>query len=169
MKASEKDDVMHRFKSNEVHILVATTVIEVGINVPNATIMVIVDTERFGLSQLHQLRGRVGRGADQSYCFMMSQRISKEAKMRIETMVSTGDGFEIAEKDLEMRGPGEMFGLRQHGLPELRLANLIKHQAILTTVQKHIKLLTEEYNMGHKEIVTYFDRMREALNEHIVL
>jgi len=169
MKSDEKDAVMHRFKNNAIHILVATTVIEVGINVPNATIMVIVDTERFGLSQLHQLRGRVGRGAEQSYCFMMSQRISKEAKMRIETMINTGDGFEIAEKDLEMRGPGEMFGLKQHGLPELRLANLVKHQAILTTVQKHIKLLTEEYNMGHKEIVPYFDEMREALNEHIVL
>ncbi|MBS7527453.1 ATP-dependent DNA helicase RecG [Fusibacter paucivorans] len=169
MKADEKDDVMHRFKDGELDILVSTTVIEVGVNVPNATVMVIVDAERFGLSQLHQLRGRVGRGAEQAYCFMMSSKMSKDAKKRIETMINTNDGFQIAEMDLAMRGPGEMFGLRQHGLPELRVADLVKHQKTLEVVQEHIRTLMSEYVMGNKEVVKYFDALGEMLNEEAVL
>jgi ATP-dependent DNA helicase RecG len=169
MKADEKDDVMHRFKSGELKILVSTTVIEVGVNVPNATVMVIVDAERFGLSQLHQLRGRVGRGADQAYCFMMSSKMSQDAKKRIETMINTNDGFQIAEMDLAMRGPGEMFGLKQHGLPELRVADLVKHQKTLEVVQKHIQTLLSEYVMGNEEVVKYFDALGQTLNEEAVL
>jgi ATP-dependent DNA helicase RecG len=169
MKADEKDAVMHHFKAGAVEILVATTVIEVGVNVPNATVMVIVDAERFGLSQLHQLRGRVGRGSDQAYCFMLSSKMSQDAKKRIETMINTGDGFEIAEMDLEMRGPGEMFGLKQHGLPELKVANLVKHRKTLEVVQGHIKTLMNEYVMGNEEVIRYFDKMRESLNQEAVL
>lgn len=169
MKPEEKDAVMHAFKGGQLDVLVSTTVIEVGVNVPNATIMVIVDAERFGMSQLHQLRGRVGRGHAQSYCFMLSSKLSQDAKKRIETLINTNDGFKIAEIDLEMRGPGEIFGLRQHGLPELKLANLIKHQKILERVQDHIKLLTQEYNMGNVEVVDFFDRLRKALSDQVVL
>ena len=169
MKPDDKDSVMLDFKHGQTNILVSTTVIEVGVNVPNASIMVIVDAERFGMSQLHQLRGRVGRGDAQSFCFMLSSKLSQEAKKRIETLINTNDGFEIAEKDLELRGPGEIFGLRQHGLPDLKIANLIKHRNILDTVQMHIKLLMNEYNMGNVEVVRYFDQLRATLGEEIVL
>ncbi len=132
MKAADKEAEMQRFKNRETQIMVATSVIEVGVNVPNASVMVIESAERFGLSQLHQLRGRVGRGADQSYCILMSgHKLSKEARMRLDAMVSTTDGFEIAELDLKLRGPGEIDGLRQSGLSGLKLADLTKDQEIL--------------------------------------
>ena len=125
MKADAKQFEMNRFVKGETNIMVATTVIEVGVNVPNASVMIIENTERFGLSQLHQLRGRVGRGADKSYCILMSSyKISKEAKKRIETMVRTQDGFEIAEVDLEIRGPGDIMGTQQSGDLNLKLADL---------------------------------------------
>ena len=133
LKTAEKDREMQRFVSGEVSILVATTVIEVGVNVPNASIMVIESTERFGLSQLHQLRGRVGRGADQSYCILMSSyKVSNESRQRIDTMTSTNDGFEIAEADLKLRGPGDIEGTQQSGLTcNLKVANLGKDGLIL--------------------------------------
>lgn len=132
LKAALKDAEMQRFLNKETQIMVATTVIEVGVNVPNATIMVIENSERFGLSQLHQLRGRVGRGANQSYCILMSDyKLSEEAKTRIQTMVRTNDGFEIAEVDLHLRGPGDTEGTRQSGLLDLKLADLSKDQKIL--------------------------------------
>jgi len=125
MKADAKQFEMDRFVKGETNIMVATTVIEVGVNVPNASVMIIENAERFGLSQLHQLRGRVGRGADKSYCILMSSyKISKEAKKRIETMVRTQDGFEIAEVDLEIRGPGDIMGTQQSGDLNLKLADL---------------------------------------------
>ncbi|WP_240842632.1 ATP-dependent DNA helicase RecG [Acidaminobacter sp. JC074] len=136
MKASEKDTVMKQFEKNEIQILFATTVIEVGINVPNATIMVIEHAERFGLAQLHQLRGRVGRGGDQSYCFLVSEGKSDVTQKRLGIMCDTNDGFVIADKDLEIRGPGEVFGLKQHGLPEFKLADLIKNKSILEVAQQ---------------------------------
>jgi ATP-dependent DNA helicase RecG len=139
MKAKEKDAVMKAFEKNEVSILFATTVIEVGINVPNATIMVIEHAERFGLAQLHQLRGRVGRGSSQSYCFFVSDHFSEINKRRLKIMCSTNDGFEIADQDLEIRGPGEVFGLKQHGLPEFKIGDLIKHKDILETAQAAAK------------------------------
>jgi len=132
MKAADKESEMQRFKEKKTQIMVATSVIEVGVDVPNASVMVIESAERFGLSQLHQLRGRVGRGADQSYCILMSGfKLSKEAKMRLEAMVRTTDGFEIAELDLKLRGPGEIDGLRQSGLSGLKLADITKDQEIL--------------------------------------
>lgn len=133
MKPSVKEEEMQRFKRGETQILVATTVIEVGVDVPNASVMVIESTERFGLSQLHQLRGRVGRGADQSYCILMSSvKLSHESRQRIETMVATNDGFEIAEADMRLRGPGDLEGTQQSGLAfDLRISNLAKDGQIL--------------------------------------
>lgn len=132
MKAADKEFEMQRFLRGETHIMVATTVIEVGVNVPNASVMVIESAERFGLSQLHQLRGRVGRGAEQSYCILMTGgKLSKDSKLRMETMVRTNDGFEIAEVDLKLRGPGDLEGTRQSGLLGLRLADISKDAGIL--------------------------------------
>jgi len=133
MKPKDKDFEMQRFVKGETQIMVATTVIEVGVNVPNASVMVIENSERFGLSQLHQLRGRVGRGADKSYCILMSShKLSKEAKKRIETMVRTQDGFEIAEVDLEIRGPGDIMGTQQSGDLDLKIADLAKDGALVS-------------------------------------
>ena len=132
MKSEDKDFEMSRFAKGETQIMVATTVIEVGVNIPNASIMVIESAERFGLSQLHQLRGRVGRGAEQSYCILMSgNKISTEGQERLNTMVRTTDGFEIAEVDLKLRGPGDLMGTQQSGMLELKIADIIKDNAIL--------------------------------------
>ncbi|ABR48921.1 ATP-dependent DNA helicase RecG [Alkaliphilus metalliredigens QYMF] len=143
MPSKEKETVMNAFKRKEIDILVSTTVIEVGVNVPNATVMIIENAERFGLAQLHQLRGRVGRGDSQSYCILIHNSKSDIAKERMKIMEKTTDGFLISEKDLELRGPGEFFGIRQHGLPELKIANLFKHIKILKIVQQQIKELIE--------------------------
>jgi ATP-dependent DNA helicase RecG len=132
MKASEKDAVMRRFKAGDAQLLVSTTVIEVGIDVPNATIMVVENAERFGLAQLHQLRGRVGRGADQSLCILITPfHRGEETVRRLQAMTSTTDGFKVAEADLEIRGPGELLGTRQSGLPDFRVANLIRDRGVL--------------------------------------
>ncbi len=132
MPAAEKDAIMCRFKENKIQILVSTTVIEVGVDVANASVMVIEHAERFGLAQMHQLRGRVGRGSDKAYCYLIGhQPISRIARERLHTMNSTNDGFVIAEKDLELRGPGEMFGLEQSGMPQFKHANLLQDQEIL--------------------------------------
>lgn len=139
MKASEKDQVMEAFKNHELDILVSTTVIEVGVNVPNASLMIIENAERFGLAQLHQLRGRVGRGSEKSYCTLIYESKTEICRHRMAIMEETNDGFKISEKDLELRGPGDFFGTRQHGLPELRVANLFKHMKILRLVQKEAR------------------------------
>jgi ATP-dependent DNA helicase RecG len=131
LKPDEKEAVMQRFLRNEVQILVSTTVIEVGVDVPNATVMVIEHAERFGLAQLHQLRGRVGRGAQQSYCILVTGKLNETGKERIRTMVESSDGFYIAEIDLKLRGPGEFFGTRQSGMPALRIANIVRDREIL--------------------------------------
>ena len=137
MKAENKDFEMARFVKGETQIMVATTVIEVGVNVPNASIMIIESAERFGLSQLHQLRGRVGRGAEQSYCILMSgNKLSEDAQQRLKTMVRTSDGFEIAEEDLKLRGPGDLMGTQQSGIIELKLADLVKDNTILQYARK---------------------------------
>ncbi|WP_432400673.1 ATP-dependent DNA helicase RecG [Wukongibacter sp. M2B1] len=147
MKADEKDSIMKRFEAKKVDMLISTSVIEVGINVPNATIMVIVNAERFGLAQLHQLRGRVGRGQFQSYCFLISEGKSNVTKERMKTMEDTNSGFVIAEKDLELRGPGDFFGTKQHGLPELKIADIFKHKEILKKAQKDAFKVLEDYRL----------------------
>lgn len=136
MKAAEKQEIMDNFAAGNTDILVSTTVIEVGINVPNATVMLIENSERFGLAQLHQLRGRVGRGSEKSYCILVSDAKTKIAVERMQTMTKTTDGFVISEMDLKLRGPGEFFGTRQHGLPELKIANLYRDMAILKEAQQ---------------------------------
>jgi ATP-dependent DNA helicase RecG len=142
LNADEKEITMAKFQRGEIDVLVATTVIEVGVDVPNANIMVIEHAERFGLSQLHQLRGRIGRGAAKSYCVLMTgARVSAEAEQRLEAMVRTTDGFEIAELDLQLRGPGEFFGTRQAGMPDLRVANLVRDRDVLQTAKREASLV----------------------------
>ncbi|MFD2966655.1 ATP-dependent DNA helicase RecG [Sphingobacterium bambusae] len=139
MPVKDKDFEMQRFVKGETQIMVATTVIEVGVNVPNASVMIIENSERFGLSQLHQLRGRVGRGAEQSFCILMSgNKLSKEGRTRLETMVRTSDGFEIAEVDLQLRGPGDISGTQQSGILEMKIANLTSDQAILSEARNAV-------------------------------
>lgn len=143
MKPTEREDTMREFKSGNIHILVSTTVIEVGVDVPNATLMIIIHAERFGLAQLHQLRGRVGRGGNQSYCILLSYGGSEDAKKRLEVMVRTTDGFRIAEEDLNIRGPGEFFGTKQSGIPDLKVANLLRDAKILEIARKEAFTLIE--------------------------
>lgn len=151
MKPEDKDYEMNQFASGKTNIMVATTVIEVGVNVPNASVMVIESAERFGLSQLHQLRGRVGRGADQSYCILMSgNKLSKEARERLSTMVATNDGFLISEADLKLRGPGDIMGTQQSGILDLKIADLVKDGAILAKAREDaIQLLDEDPNLAN--------------------
>ena len=139
MKPKDKDAVMKRFYNGEIDLLISTVVIEVGVDVPNATVMVIENAERFGLSQLHQLRGRIGRGSEESTCILLSDAQNEEATDRFKTMCETTDGFVIAKKDLEMRGPGDFFGSRQHGLPDMRVANLMTDTRILYEAQNSAK------------------------------
>ena len=137
MKPAEKEATMAAFKAGEHKVLVATTVIEVGVDVPNATVMVIEHADRFGLTPLHQLRGRVGRGAKQSYCILIADEpVGEDTRKRLQTLVDTTDGFRISEVDLEMRGPGEFFGTRQHGLPELKVANILTDSKLLVAARE---------------------------------
>jgi ATP-dependent DNA helicase RecG len=137
LEADLKDQVMRMFQKGELDILVSTTVIEVGVDVANATVMVIEHAERFGLAQLHQLRGRIGRGAAKSYCILMTGgKVSEEGERRLDAMVRTNDGFQIAELDLELRGPGEFFGTRQAGMPSFRVANLIRDRSLLEAAKR---------------------------------
>lgn len=153
MKPADKDYEMERFVKGETQIMVATTVIEVGVNVPNASVMIIESAERFGLSQLHQLRGRVGRGAEQSYCILMTgHKLSEDAKTRLQTMVATSDGFEIAEVDLKLRGPGDMMGTQQSGVLNLRIADIVKDSAILKIARSYaFKTLKQDPNLSSAE------------------
>ena len=152
MKAKEKDKIMSGFQSGDIQLLVSTTVIEVGVDVPNSTVMVIENAERFGLSQLHQLRGRVGRGKDKSYCILVSDAKGETAKARLEIMCKTNNGFTIADRDLELRGPGEFFGSRQHGLPEMKIASFTENMD--TVRQTHAaakKILAEDPTLSKDE------------------
>ncbi len=144
MKAREKDDIMQRFKAGEINAIISTTVIEVGVDVPNSTLMIIENAERFGLAQLHQLRGRVGRGKHKSYCILKYEGNSDVVRQRMEIMQKSNDGFVISEKDLELRGPGEFFGTKQHGIPEFRVANLFTDIPILQFSQEVAKELLEK-------------------------
>ena len=166
MKPKEKDAVMRAFKNGEIDILVSTVVIEVGVDVPNAAVMVIENAERFGLSQLHQLRGRVGRGKAKSTCILVSDAQNEEAKTRLKTMCDTTDGFKIADVDLRLRGPGDFFGDRQHGLPPLKLADLLRDTKLLGTVQQAAaELLAEDAALEqptHKALKRQMHKMFES-------
>lgn len=169
MKNKEKDEIMQRFKENKINILISTTVIEVGISVSNATVMVIENADRFGLAALHQLRGRVGRGKFQSYCILKSSNKSVNARERLKIMEKSNSGFDIAEKDLELRGPGDFFGIRQSGMPEFKLANLLTDASILKSSQEAAKEiilndkdLVREENKKIKEAL--FEKFGEQLN-----
>jgi ATP-dependent DNA helicase RecG len=146
MKSEDKTFEMERFIQGKTQIMVATTVIEVGVNVPNASVMIIESAERFGLSQLHQLRGRVGRGADQSYCILMTgTKLSREAQTRMETMTSSNDGFQIAEVDLKLRGPGNIMGTQQSGILKFKIADLIQDQALLKAAREQaLRIVTQD-------------------------
>ncbi|MBN2031015.1 ATP-dependent DNA helicase RecG [bacterium] len=169
MKAEEKEKIMGDFTSGGIHILVSTTVIEVGVDVPNATVMLIEHAERFGLSQLHQLRGRVGRGEDQATCILLSQyQLSDDAVKRLKTMVETTDGFRIAEVDLQLRGPGEICGTRQHGILDFKIANLITDESILTAARKEtFQLVEADFHLEQFENQqlrdTYLKRYQEKM------
>ncbi len=169
MKPQDKEYEMNRFKKGITHILVSTTVIEVGVDVPNASVMVIENAERFGLSQLHQLRGRVGRGAEQSYCILMSgNKLSNEARERLQTMVRTNNGFEIAEVDLKLRGPGDIEGIRQSGMLDLKMANLVTDTHILQTSRQACMAILEEDPelnlLKNKRLKVYIEK-----NKHLFL
>ncbi len=167
MKSSEKEYEMQRFVKGETNIMVATTVIEVGVDIPNASVMIIENAERFGLSQLHQLRGRVGRGADQSYCILMtSHKQTADAKKRIETLVKTTDGFEIAEADLRLRGPGDIEGTQQSGILDLKLADIIKDEKLLHYARKvAIEILDKDPNLSNPANALIARRVAELNKE----
>ncbi|WP_372994184.1 ATP-dependent DNA helicase RecG [Lutispora sp.] len=172
MKNEEKDKIMEDFKNGDIQIIVSTTVIEVGINVPNATIMLIENAERFGLAQLHQLRGRVGRGSYQSYCILISDSNSESARDRLKFMTKTNDGFLIAKKDLETRGSGEILGTKQHGLPEFRLVDLSTDYDIIKESKEAIELLYKEKSVEEEDyhkMVKYLDDEFAKITEEIAL
>lgn len=169
MKAQDKEKIMDAFVSGELEILVATTVIEVGVNVPNATLMVIEDADRFGLSQLHQLRGRVGRGTRQSYCICFGADKGAQAKQRLEVLCKTNDGFEIAQADLAQRGPGDFFGKRQHGLPLLKMADLAHDLVWMQQARQEAEqLLRQDPTLTqHPALCERVDRLFETDNQEI--
>jgi ATP-dependent DNA helicase RecG len=169
MKPAEKDAEMKRFAEGKTNIMVATTVIEVGVNIPNASVMIIESAERFGLSQLHQLRGRVGRGAEQSYCILMTSfKLSSDSKIRLETMCKTNDGFEIAEVDLKLRGPGDIMGKQQSGVLNLQIADLVKDKDILLLArQEALTLLKKDPAMElpeHQKLRAVFIELTKKKN-----
>jgi len=167
MSADEKDATMASFKRGEIDVLVSTTVIEVGVDVPNANVMVVEHAERFGLSQMHQLRGRIGRGAAKSYCVLMTGgKVSVEAQQRLDAMVRTQDGFEIAELDLEQRGPGEFFGTRQAGIPNFRVANLLRDRDLLEAARKEARYVLAGPNadVAQEEIARAVNHLRSHWN-----
>jgi len=166
LPADEKDEVMRGFGKNEIQILVSTTVVEVGVNVPNASVMVIYDAERFGLSQLHQLRGRVGRGAEQSYCVLIADPKTEVGVERLNAMCETADGFVLSEKDLELRGPGDFFGSKQSGLPEFKMADMVHDYRALETARKDADELVNSTEFWESDEYIY---LREYLNASGIL
>ena len=168
MKQKEKDHIMEEFKNGKIHLLVSTTVIEVGVNVPNASIMVIENAERFGLAQLHQLRGRVGRGEYKSYCILKYEGNSEIIRQRMKVMTNTNDGFKIAEKDLELRGTGDFFGTKQHGIPDFKIANLFEDMDILKLSQKvAIQVMEEDIKLEQEKNILLKQMVKEKIGNQI--
>ena len=168
MKQKDKDSIMERFKKGDIDILISTTVIEVGVDVPNANIMVIENAERFGLAQLHQLRGRVGRGEYQSYCILKYEGKGETVRKRMQVMCETNDGFIISEKDLELRGSGDFFGTMQHGLPEFKIANLFEDMPILKSVQSlAVKIINEDSKLEKDENKLLKDLIKDKFMKRI--
>ena len=166
MKYTEKESIMREFSEGNIQVLVSTTVVEVGVNVTNACVMVIENAERFGLAQLHQLRGRVGRGEHQSYCILICQSQNEIARKRMEIMTSFADGFKISEKDMELRGPGDIFGIRQHGLPEFKIANLYEDIAVLKEAQKAASDIVKHQKLeGREDYKQLYKHLSELFNE----
>jgi ATP-dependent DNA helicase RecG len=152
MKATEKEEVMNRFKEGKTDLLVCTTVVEVGVDVPNASVMLIENAERFGLSQLHQLRGRVGRGSCQSHCILITDNTGEECIRRMKIMSSTSDGFKISEEDLKLRGPGDFFGSRQHGLPPIKIADIAGNMDMINITKEAAEnILSSDPELKRKE------------------
>lgn len=163
MPAQLKEQVMDEFRQGELDLLVATTVIEVGVDVPNATVILITGCERFGLAQLHQLRGRVGRGQDKSYCLLMGRLNSKEAQGRIKALLQHSDGFTLAEEDLKLRGPGDFFGVRQHGMPQFKAADLLRDQKILQLAQRDARLIiNHQHKLEYKKLLEFVQQQYDA-------
>ncbi|MBR6014433.1 MAG: ATP-dependent DNA helicase RecG [Selenomonadaceae bacterium] len=171
MKSKEKDEIMEKFRAGEIKLLVSTTVVEVGVDIPNASVMVVENAERFGLAQLHQLRGRVGRGSDKSYCILISDSDKGNAQERLDIMETTTDGFKLAEKDLQLRGPGQFFGEAQHGLPDLKIADVFRDYEILIAARDAAeKYITDENDLSYyanlrKNLaIAYGDKFNAVLN-----
>jgi ATP-dependent DNA helicase RecG len=171
MKADEKDDIMERFSRNEINILVSTTVVEVGVDIPNATVMVVEHADRFGLTQLHQLRGRVGRGAEKSYCVLVKRNVTDTSRTRLFIMEETHDGFVIADEDLKLRGPGEFFGIKQSGFLKYKIANMVTDGPIIRDARKlAFEIVAKDPNLKSESnkmiretfIRDYADRLEEV-------
>ena len=166
MKEKEKDEIMTAFGRNEIQVLVSTTVVEVGIDVPNATVIMIENAERFGLAQLHQLRGRVGRGKYQSYCIFMTASRSKETKERLEILNHSNDGFYIANEDLRLRGPGDLFGIRQSGVLDFKIADVFQDAALLQEANAAAeKLLLEDPDLSWKQHRKLKEHLQKKLKD----
>lgn len=166
LHSDQKDAVMREFAEGHVHVLVSTTVVEVGVNVPNATFMIIYDATRFGLSQLHQLRGRIGRGEHQSYCILLADPKNEEGRERMQSMVATTDGFLLAEKDLQLRGSGDLFGTKQSGMPDFHFGDPVNDFALMQQVQQRATQLLETSAFWEEE---RYAPLRSYLHESNVL